>query len=96
MQSAPYAVDVLEEMMVSATSEPVRLKAATEILDRAGVRGGVEIDITGDLHVRSSADIVSERLEKLAQVAARTQAMLEPAVIEEATVITEQPEEETA
>jgi hypothetical protein len=47
IQSAPYAVDVMEELMESAQSEPVRLKAATEILDRAGVRGGIELDVGG-------------------------------------------------
>jgi hypothetical protein len=29
--------------MSDGVSEPVRLRAATEILDRAGIRGGVEI-----------------------------------------------------
>ncbi len=29
--------------MSEGLSEPVRLRAATEILDRAGIRGGVEI-----------------------------------------------------
>ena len=94
MQSAPYAVDVLEEMMIFAVSEPTRLKAATEILDRAGVRGGVEIDITGDLTVRSSADIVSERLDKLAAAAARTQEVLAEHAIEIADVIIDTPAEE--
>lgn len=67
MQSAPYAVDVLEEMMETAISEPVRLKAASEILDRAGVRGGMDIGV--DVEVtdsRSPAQIVAERLARLA------------------------------
>lgn len=68
MQSAPYAVDVLEELMESAVSEPVRLKASAEILDRAGVRGGMDIGL--DVQVtdtRSPAQIVQERLARLAQ-----------------------------
>ena len=68
MQSAPYAVDVLEELMESAISEPVRLKASAEILDRAGVRGGMDIGL--DVQVtdtRSPAQIVQERLARLAQ-----------------------------
>lgn len=65
MQAAPYAVDKLEELMESAESEPVRLKAATEILDRAGVRGGVEIDTNVNIDVRPAAQIIAERLERL-------------------------------
>jgi hypothetical protein len=65
MQAAPFAVDKLEELMETAESEPVKLKAATEILDRAGVRGGVEIDTTVNLDVRPAAQIIAERLERL-------------------------------
>ena len=65
-QAAPYAVDVLEDMMTNAESEPVKLKAATEILDRAGVRGGVELDATVNLDVRPAASIIAERLNRLA------------------------------
>ena len=78
MQSAPYAVDVLEQLMESAESEPVRLKATTEILDRAGVRGGMDINL--DVEVtdgRSPAQIVQERLLALAEGAARTQRLLD-------------------
>lgn len=70
-QAAPYAVDVIEDLLENATSEPVRLKAATEILDRAGVRGGVEIDASVNVDVRPAAQIVSERLARLAENAAR-------------------------
>ena len=66
MQAAPYAVDKLEELMEFAESEPVKLKAATEILDRAGVRGGVEIDTTVNVDVRPAAQVIAERLERLA------------------------------
>jgi hypothetical protein len=65
-QAAPYAVDVLEDMMTNAESEPVKLKAATEILDRAGVRGGVELDATVNLDVRPAATVIAERLNRLA------------------------------
>lgn len=67
IQAAPYAVDVLEELMESAISEPVRLKASTEILDRAGVRGGIEIDANIEVtDVRPASTVVAERLAKLA------------------------------
>lgn len=74
IQAAPYAVDVLEQMMESAESEQVRLKASTEILDRAGVRAGMDLNI--DVEVsdsRSPAQIVQERLARLTAGAARIQ-----------------------
>jgi hypothetical protein len=83
LQAAPYAVDVLEDLMNSAVSEPVRLKASTEILDRAGVRGGIELD--GNINVtdgRPAAEIISERLGRLAPGAIHTAAVLAPAGIE--------------
>jgi hypothetical protein len=65
-QAAPYAVDMLEDLMENAESEPVKLKAATEILDRAGVRGGIEIDTSVNIDLRPAASIISERLNRLA------------------------------
>jgi hypothetical protein len=65
-QAAPYAVDMLEDLMENAESEPVKLKAATEILDRAGVRGGIEIDTSVNIDIRPAASIISERLNRLA------------------------------
>jgi hypothetical protein len=76
MQAAPYAVDKLEELMEYAESEPVMLKAATEILDRAGVRGGVEIDTNVNIDVRPAAEVINERLNRLAAGAIHTAARL--------------------
>lgn len=73
VQAAPYAVDKLEQLMESATSEPVALKAATEILDRAGVRGGMDFGL--DVEVTDSRPahvIVAERLQRLAEGAIMT------------------------
>lgn len=75
-QAAPYAVDMLEDLMENAESEPVKLKAATEILDRAGVRGGVEIDTNVNIDVRPAASVIAERLDRLAQGAIQTAAKL--------------------
>jgi hypothetical protein len=75
-QAAPFAVNVLEELMETAESEPVKLKAATEILDRAGVRGGVEVDTTVNLDVRPAASIIAERLQRLASGAQEAAARL--------------------
>ena len=76
IQAAPYAVDKLEELMEYAESEPVQLKAATEILDRAGVRGGVEIDSKVSIDLRPAAEVINERLERLAKGAIQAAAML--------------------
>lgn len=74
VQAAPYAVDKLEELMESAINEQVALKASTEILDRAGVRGGTELDIGVDVtDSRPAHVIVSERLARLAEGAAALQ-----------------------
>ena len=94
VQAAPYAVDMLEDLMENAESEPVKLKAATEILDRAGVRGGIEIDSTVNLDVRPAASVIAERLQRLALGAAEANAKLADAgidVIDAEVVIEEKP-----
>ena len=68
-QASSYAVDVLEDLMETAISEPVKLKAATEILDRAGVRGGMELNIDIKNTDRSPAEILAERLARIENVA---------------------------
>lgn len=68
------AVDVLEDLMQPGTAEGVRLKAATEVLDRSGVRGGYEVQIDADVKV-SPADEIQKRLDKLAQGAAAVETM---------------------
>jgi hypothetical protein len=76
-QAAPYAVDMLEDLMQNAVSEPVKLKASTEILDRAGVRGGVEVDSNISVtDVRPAAVIIAERLQRLAMGAVTVAAEL--------------------
>ena len=93
MQAAPYAVDKLEELMEYAESEPVQLKAATEILDRAGVRGGIEIDSNVNIDVRPAAEVINERLERLAKGAIQAAAMLSRDGVEivDAEVVEDEP-----
>jgi hypothetical protein len=59
--------------MNSAESEPVKLKAAAEILDRAGIRAGIDINTDVSIDVRPAASIIAERLERLAQNAIEAQ-----------------------
>jgi hypothetical protein len=93
MQAAPFAVDKLEELMEFAESEPVKLKAATEILDRAGVRGGVEIDTNVNIDVRPAAQIIAERLERLTLGAATAARLLTDDGVQpiDAEVVIEEP-----
>jgi hypothetical protein len=95
MQAAPYAVDTLEELMETAINEQVRLKASSEILDRAGVRGGTELDVGIELMgARPAGEIVAERLNRLADGAAAIQAAMSPKeeeeIIEDAEVLDEE------
>jgi hypothetical protein len=93
---------MLEDLMENAESEPVKLKAATEILDRAGVRGGIEIDSNVNIDVRPAASIIAERLNRLAAGAIEASAKLAEAglIIEpdkdiiDAEVVSGQEEEE--
>lgn len=78
-QAAPNAVDILEDLMDNAESEPVKLKAATEILDRAGVRAGFDINTEVTLDVRPAASIIAERLQRLGNNALEAQRRIEEA-----------------
>lgn len=98
-QAAPYAVDILEDLMINAASEPVRLKASTEILDRAGIRGGVEFDANVNVtDTRPAASIIAERLSRLSggalniAVELSSDGVTEKEAIEEATVVEESEE----
>lgn len=97
-QASSYAVDVLEDLMETAISEPVKLKAATEILDRAGVRGGMELNIDIKNTDRSPAEILAERLARLEAVASlRTAELIKDGVdvteVYTITDVTPQPED---
>lgn len=77
ISAAVGAVDELENLMNTATSEPVRAQAAKEILDRAGIRGGVEIEQKVEITVKPASELVAERLAKLAQGAIERQKLEE-------------------
>ena len=90
IQAAPYAVDVLEDLMENAVSEPVKLKASTEILDRAGIRGGMELDVGVEVNdSRTPAQIIGERLARLADGAMRTARDFAAENIADAEVVTD-------
>ena len=64
VDDSEMALDVLQQLAQPGTGEAIRLKAATEILDRAGIRGGFEVEITGDITV-SPVDEIRKRLAEL-------------------------------
>lgn len=68
IDSAEFAVDTLVGFLQpGATGDAIRLKAATEILDRAGVKGAMEMKVEVTTNAAPSETIN----ERLAQIAAR-------------------------
>lgn len=61
------AVDILEDLANNAESETVRLGAVNSMLDRAGIRGGIEVEQKVDVTINESAKLVQDRLDKLRQ-----------------------------
>jgi len=65
LEMTPDAVDRLEWYAHNAEGEAVGLKATTEILDRAGVRSGFELEVSGEVEVKNQADEVRSKLDVL-------------------------------
>ena len=64
MNNTDLAVDWLFDLAENSTSDAVRLKATTEVLDRAGVKGGIEVDVTVTAN-QDPAVLLRERLDTL-------------------------------
>ncbi len=75
--AALMAVSGLESLAQTATSEPVRLAAMNSLLDRAGLRGGVDINTEVNVHVVPAADIVKDRLKLLSGASATANELTE-------------------
>lgn len=60
------AVDVIEHLMKYATQENVKLAAAKDVLDRAGIKAGMELTVTHE-HKLSPMDEINQRLADMAQ-----------------------------
>lgn len=77
---ADPAVDVLRDLISSSgTSDQIRLAAAKEVLDRAGVRGGVDISV----EVEHKVDPGVEVARRLKEIRDRVQDHPDEIVIEE-------------
>jgi hypothetical protein len=68
-EAVPEALDWLFELGANSTADNVRLKAATEILDRAGIKSAEQIDVSVTHHEADPAVALAERLNKLKQAA---------------------------
>ena len=66
VDSLDLAVQTLQSLLAEGTADGVRLKAATEIMDRAGLRTGIDIDIKEEIKITTTDDI-KKNLEKLWQ-----------------------------
>lgn len=89
LQAGPAMADNLEDLALNAAGEAVRLKATTEILDRIGVRGGVEIDAHVEVEQVDPAKAIREKLERLSRNPAFA-ALLEPTPVLEAEVVADE------
>lgn len=61
VENTGLALDTLLELTKPGTAEAIRLKASTEILDRAGVKGGFDVNV----QVQTNASPSEEILKKL-------------------------------
>lgn len=67
-QLSEPALLAMEDLVLNSTVPHVRLKAATEVLDRIGIRGGSELSVSGTVQheMKDPAVEVRERLNALA------------------------------
>ena len=65
MGVTPDMFEILLDLTKPGVSEGVRLKAATEIMDRAGLKPGMELNVTVE-NVSSPLDDISKQLTELA------------------------------
>lgn len=87
------AVDVISDLMLNATADKIRLDAARDLLDRAGIKGAVEIDVTVE-QVASPAERARQKIEETAARLAAQQLKAEEARREEDDVVDAELEDE--
>jgi hypothetical protein len=66
IEDADLAVDTLFELIKVGTADQVRLGAAKEILDRSGIKGGVDVNVEITNNV-SAADEIKKKLTLMAE-----------------------------
>jgi hypothetical protein len=93
LDDADLAVDTLEALMQPGTAEAIRLKSATEILDRVGIKGGIDINVEVT-DSRDPAESIRTRLERLATSTPALTATPDDD-IEDAEVLADDPDQPT-
>lgn len=81
-QDTDLAVETIESLMQPGTPDAIRLKAAETVLDRAGIRGGVEIDLGVEVTV-NPLDEIKHKLLRLVQADEDEDDILEAEVVED-------------
>lgn len=86
------ALDTLFELTKPGVAENIRLKASTEILDRAGIKGGFDVNVEVQ-HSTSMAEDINKKLEimRQRQIAAAAKAE-EDALVDQGEYLEEEPE----
>lgn len=65
LDSSDEAIDTLIDLLTSA-GDQVKLGAAKEILDRAGIKGGMDVEVNVTTNVKPS-EIIQEKLRTIAE-----------------------------
>lgn len=87
------AVDVLEALFEPGTADGIRLKAATEVLDRAGIRGGQDNTLNVEVtHREDPTVVVRQRLEQIAS--RRTQVPASEDIVD-GEIVEDDPDQDT-
>lgn len=87
VQETGMALDTLFSLTKVGTADAIRLKAATEILDRAGIKGGYEVQV----EVGNSSTAAEDIQKKLAVMAERMTPKADP---EDLGEVLDEPEKE--
>jgi hypothetical protein len=61
VQTAPKAFEILFDLAQNSSADAIKLKAAESILDRAGIKGGFEVNVEVTNNV-SAADEITKKL----------------------------------
>lgn len=99
MDAAEGAFETIEYLSQFATQENVKLAAAKDILDRAGIKSGIDLNVTHEI-AQSPALILAEKLAGMqksieSEKEKEFTSSLDPDIIEVEVVLAEDPEEET-
>lgn len=87
MSMSPKMADGLERLAEHGETDAVKLKAMTEVLDRAGIRAGVDIDHKVEVEVHDTAGEVRERLARLAKNHEKLEQLESVRMLEQAKVV---------